>query len=141
MKFLPTKSAMILTASLLFAACSQGAPEGGSQSGGADNDEVVRHAPGEVKNYTFEADEQMMISWRHEGDKDTALACQGEREDPNAFPLPECAGIFQSNGSRIVSGGTYAKGLHGAAVGFKPNHWQNQCRFEEHLANPTRSFG
>ncbi|MEP0191292.1 MAG: hypothetical protein ABJP70_11775 [Erythrobacter sp.] len=102
--------AALLVGSTMIAACSSEQPDG----------DVVTLQPGEHKVYSFDADKPMMVSFSHEGDSDTALACQGARVDPMAFPLPNCAGVYQSDGTGIVSGGTYAKGLHGAGIGFEP---------------------
>lgn len=102
--------AALLVGSTMIAACSSGAPDG----------ETVNLQPGEHTVYSFDADKPMMVSFSHEGDSDTALGCQGARVDPMAFPLPTCAGVYQSDGTGIVSGGTYAEGLHGAGVGFEP---------------------
>lgn len=106
----PLRSAFLLASPAMLAACSSGAPEG----------DIVNLQPGEHKVYSFEADAPMMVSFSHEGDSDTALGCQGPRVDPMAFPLPNCAGVYESDGKNIVSGGTYAEGLHGAGVGFEP---------------------
>lgn len=89
-------------------------------SGAMPDGNTVQLDPGEVEIYSFDSDEPMMVSWSHEGDADTALACQGKRLDPMAFPLPTCAGIYESDGTDIIEGSTYAEGLHGAGVTFQP---------------------
>lgn len=112
----------VLRKALAFAAAIGFATSAASAS--AETDGIVRLQPGEFRIYTFRANEPLMVGFSVEEESEVALKCQGWRADPENLKFPNCAGVFESDGRRVIENGIYAIGTYGAGVGFTPKNGQ-----------------